>query len=233
MTATAAANSGHFVVNGADCSGRHHLSGDARHNWRRPLSSRAPPASPTISMSRPSTAAAYSGWNSRVHVSVAGTNHAPTVSLPAGGQRDRNGGADAFNSRACSAATDATATTLTYYLYDANNAANSGHFMVGGNEVPAETDRSASPRRNWRRSPIVAGAAGTADDINVQAFDGQPLFGMERRRACRGGRRRQPRADRQPARRRQRAANAGQSLQLSSLFSGSDRRRRHADLLPL
>ena len=34
---------------------------------------------------------------------------------------------------------DADGDALTYYLYDSNTAANSGHFVVNGKEVPAQT----------------------------------------------------------------------------------------------
>ena len=68
--------------------------------------------------------------------------------------------------------------TLTYYLYDTNKAANSGHFIVSGTMVAAKRSMPISAAQ-LAQITYVAGAAGTSDKIYVQAYDGQPLFGME------------------------------------------------------
>ena len=66
--------------------------------------------------------------------------------------------------------------TLSYYVYNSNTAANSGHVVVGGNMVPAQTI-TAMTAAQLAQATFVAGAAGTYDDILVQAFDGKAYSG--------------------------------------------------------
>jgi hypothetical protein len=69
-------------------------------------------------------------------------------------------------------ASDADGDTLSYYLYDANSAVSSGYLSVNGNVVPPEFVYSVTAAQLAQTS-FVAGAAGTADELRVIAFDGQ------------------------------------------------------------
>ena len=125
---------------------------------------------------------------------------------------------------------DVDGDTLTYYLYDANAAANSGHFVVGGNNVPAETVYALTAAQ-LAQATFVAGAAGTSDDIYVQAYDGLSYSGWTTsvHVAVPG----QPRADRQPARGRQCVRGHGADASGLEPVQRQRRRWRYADLLPL
>ena len=117
----------------------------------------------------------YSGWNTYVDLSVAGANAAPTVNTPAGVNVAASSG-QSFQFSTLFSGSDAENDTLTYYLYDSNTAANSGHFVVNGNIVPAQTIYEVTAAQLAQTS-FVAGASGTADDIYVQAFDGHTYSG--------------------------------------------------------
>ena len=54
---------------------------------------------------------------------------------------------------------DADGNALTYYLYDSNTAANSGHFVVNGKEVPAQTIYKVTAAQ-LAQTTFVAGANG-------------------------------------------------------------------------
>jgi hypothetical protein len=69
-------------------------------------------------------------------------------------------------------ATDANGDTLTYTLYDDSPGASSGHFVVNGTVVPADTPYVITAAQ-LAQTTFVAGAAGTSDDLYVRAFDGQ------------------------------------------------------------
>jgi hypothetical protein len=97
-------------------------------------------------------------------------NRAPVITVPL-----TNAPAIAHQSFAASSlfsASDADGDTLSYYLYDANSVANSGHFVVNGTVVPPESVYSLSAAQLAQTS-FVAGVAGTADELRVIAFDGQ------------------------------------------------------------
>ena len=81
-----------------------------------------------------------------------------------------------WNAGSLFSGSDVDGDTLSYYVYDANIAANSGHFVIGGNAVPAQTITAMSAAQ-LAQATFVAGAAGTADDIYVEAFDGQVYSG--------------------------------------------------------
>jgi hypothetical protein len=117
----------------------------------------------------------YSGWNSSVHVAVAGTNHAPTVNLLAGSTANPAPG-QSLQLSSLFSGSDPDGNALSYYVYDANPAANSGHFVVGGNTVTAQTITPMSAAQ-LATATFVAGTAGSADDIYVEAFDGQLYSG--------------------------------------------------------
>jgi hypothetical protein len=165
---------------------------------------------------------AYSGWNTYVTVNVpASQNVAPTVSLPSGANVSASSSGQAIQFSSLFTGNDANGDTLTYYLYDATAGANSGHFVVNGTTVAAQTIYQVSAAQ-LAQTTFVAGASGTADDLYAQTFDGQvysgwnahvhvsvpasqnvaPTVGLPSGAAV--------------------AATAGQSLPASSLFSGSD-----------
>ncbi len=117
----------------------------------------------------------YSGWNTSVHVTAAGVNNAPTVNLPSGASVNPAAGQSLAVSSLFSGS-DIDGNSLSYYVYDANPAANSGHFVIDGNVVPAQTITAMSAAQ-LAQATFVAGAAGTSDDIYVEAFDGQLYSG--------------------------------------------------------
>jgi hypothetical protein len=118
----------------------------------------------------------YSGWNTHVNVAVgAAQNTAPTVSTPAGTNLAATSG-QSFQVSSLFTGSDADHDTLTYYLYDANTAANSGHFVVNGNAVPAQTIYGVTAAQ-LAQTTFVAGASGTSDDIYVEAYDGHQYSG--------------------------------------------------------
>jgi hypothetical protein len=168
--ANAAGNSGHFVVGGNTVAAQ----------TITPMSA-AQLATATFVAGAAGTSEAfdgvnYSGWNSSVHVTVAGAaNHAPTVSLLAGSSSHPSAG-QSLQLSSLFSGSDVDGNALSYFVYDSNSAANSGHFVVGGNTVAAQTITPMSAAQ-LATATFVAGAAGTADDIYVEAFDGQLYSG--------------------------------------------------------
>ena len=157
-------------------------------------------------------------------------NHAPQVNLLSG-----DVSATAAQSIAVSSlfsGSDFDGDTLTYYLYDANASANSGHFVVNGVTVPAQTIYQVTAAQ-LAQATFVAGAGGSADDIYVQAYDGTAYSGWNTsvHVAVPGAVNHAPTVNR-PAGANV-TANAAQALNVSSLFSGSDVDGDAADLLPL
>jgi hypothetical protein len=164
---------------------------------------------------------AYSGWNTRVDVTVAGgANNAPTVSLPSGSTATPAAG-QSLQLSSLFSGTDLDGDTLTYYVYDASSAANSGHVVIGGNTVAAQTI-TAMTAAELAQATFVAGAAGSIDYIYVQAYDGTAYSGWNDRvqLAVPGGANHAPTVS-LPSGNSVNPA-AGQSVQLSSLFSGND-----------
>ena len=118
-------------------------------------------------------------------------------------------------------ATDAENDTLTYYLYDSNTAANSGHFVINGNIVPAQTIYQLSAAQ-LAQTTFVAGAAGISDKIYVQAYDGHSYSGWNTYVNLNvAGTNAAPTVT-TPAGANVNASSAAQVFQLSSLFAGSD-----------
>lgn len=110
-----------------------------------------------------------------MNVSVATPNTAPTVSTPAGVNVAASAG-QSFQFSSLFAGNDTDNDALTYYLYDSNAAANSGHFVVNGNIASAQTIYEVTAAQRAQTS-IVAGASRTADDMYVEAFDGRVYSG--------------------------------------------------------
>ena len=68
-------------------------------------------------------------------------------------------------------ASDPDGDPLTYYFYDNTPAANSGHFVVNGTVMAAQTTFSVT-QAQLAQTTFVAGAAGTSDDLFMLAYDG-------------------------------------------------------------
>jgi hypothetical protein len=148
---------------------------------------------------------------------LVGANHAPVVTVPS-----PNVTASAGKSLPVSSlfsGSDADGDTLTYYLYDGTAAASSGHFVVNGTIVPAQTIYQVSAAQ-LAQTTFVAGANGTSDDIYVEAFDGQAYSGWNAHVNVAVAPNHAPTVSLPSG--ASVAAGAGQSLQASSLFSGSD-----------
>jgi Ca2+-binding RTX toxin-like protein len=172
-----AANSGHFVVNGSIVPAQTIYQVTAAQLAQTTFVAGANGVTDAIYV-QAFDGKAYSGWNTYVNVSVPASvaqNTAPTVTTPSGVNVAASAG-QSFQFSNLFAGHDAENDTLTYYLYDNNVAANSGHFVVNGNTVPAQTIYQLTAAQLAQTS-FVAGSAGTADDAFVQAFDGHVYSG--------------------------------------------------------
>ncbi|WP_249209955.1 NF038122 family metalloprotease [Bradyrhizobium manausense] len=111
------------------------------------------------------------GYFSYFHVNTAASSdHAPAVTIPQTVISATPGQSLAATS--LFSASDADGDTLTYYLYDDNAAASSGHFVVNGTVVPAQTAYAVTAAQ-LAQTTFVAGSGGTSDDLYVKAYDGQ------------------------------------------------------------
>src|SRR5207248_1352698 len=106
---------------------------------------------------------------------VAGANSPPTVSTPSGTSVTASAG-QVYQFSTLFAGNDADGDPLTYYLYDANASANSGHWVVNGTIVPAQTIYQVTAAQ-LAQTTFLAGAAGTTDGIYVEAYDGKTYSG--------------------------------------------------------
>nr|WP_283815760.1 hypothetical protein [Bradyrhizobium lablabi] len=107
-----------------------------------------------------------------LNVGVAGsnTNHAPVITLPSANVAANPGQVIAASS--LFGASDSDGDSLTYYIYDANSSASSGHFAYNGVALPSQTVVGLTAAQ-LALTTFVAGAAGTSDELRVIAFDGQ------------------------------------------------------------
>ena len=165
---------------------------------------------------------AYSGWNAHVNVTRGRAESSRRRSArPSGANVTASSAGQSFQFSSLFAASDADNDPLTYYLYDCNTAANSGHWVVNGTIVPAQTIYQVTAAQ-LAQTTFVAGAAGTSDDIYVQAYDGQPIpAGTRHVNLSVPARTRAPTVS-TPSGANVTASSAGQSFQFSSLFAGSD-----------
>ncbi len=100
----------------------------------------------------------------------AAANQTPTISFPHGA----NVAADAGQSLAASSlwvGIDLDHDVLTYYVCDNTTAANSGHFEVDGSALQAGTVYTLTADQ-YAHTSFIAGVAGTTDDLLVMAYDG-------------------------------------------------------------
>jgi Ca2+-binding RTX toxin-like protein len=220
--ATPAANSGHFVVNGAVVPADTIYGVTAAQLSQGLVTFVAGSAGTTDQIYVEAfDGQLYSGWNSSVNVNVGGPNTAPTVSTPAGTSFTASTAGQVFQVSSMFAGHDAENNSLTYYLYDANASANSGHFMVNGTAVPSQTMYQVSAAQ-LAQATFVAGATGSSDDIYVEAFDGQLYSGWNTHVNVAVGAAQNTAPTVSTPAGTNLAATSGQSFQVSSLFTGSD-----------
>jgi len=213
----AAANSGHFVVNGAIVPADTIYQVTAAQLAQTTFVAGAAGTSDKIYVEA-FDGHTYSGWNTYVDVSVAEQNTPPQVSLPSGTSVTATS-SEVLQFSSLFSGSDADGDTLTYYLYDGTPAANSGHFVVNGTIVPADTIYQVSAAQ-LAQTTFVAGASGTSDDLYVEDFDGQAYSGWNAHVNVSVAAQTAPTVNVPSG--ANVLATAGQSLQASSLFSGSD-----------
>ncbi|MGY8706275.1 M10 family metallopeptidase C-terminal domain-containing protein [Bradyrhizobium sp. 18BD] len=117
------------------------------------------------------------GYYSYFHVNTTGANgvdHAPVVTVPQMVISATSG--QTFAASSLFSASDADNDPLTYYLYDDSASASSGHFVVNGTIVPAQTAYIVTAAQ-LAQTTFVAGSSGTSDDLYVKAYDGQAYSG--------------------------------------------------------
>ena len=112
----------------------------------------------------------YSGNTSfnPIHV-TGGINHAPVVTVPSVNATASPGQALAASD--LFTVSDADNDALTYFIYDWSPATDSGHFVVNGAVVPAQTVIGLTAA-DIAHTTFVAGALGVTDDLGVMAYDG-------------------------------------------------------------
>ena len=116
----------------------------------------------------------YSGNTSFSPIHVTAVNHAPVINVP-----QLNVAASAgqvFAAASLFTASDADGDALTTFIYDWSPAAGSGHFVVNGAVVAAQTVIGLTAS-DLAHTSFVAGAAGSIDDLGVMAFDGHDYSG--------------------------------------------------------
>ncbi|MDB5575787.1 MAG: hypothetical protein JWR80_963 [Bradyrhizobium sp.] len=212
----AAANSGHWVVNGTIVAAQTIYPLTASQLAQTSFVAGAVGTVDDI-LVQAYDGQAYSGWNTQVHLSV---NTPPTVSLPSGANVTASTAGQSFAFASLFAANDINGDPLTYYLYDSNAAANSGHWVVNGTSVAAGVIYQITASQLAQTS-FVAGAADTADDILVQAYDGRAYSGWNAQVHVNGPANTPPTVS-LPSGANVTASTAGQSIAFSSLFGGSD-----------
>jgi hypothetical protein len=166
--ATTAANSGHFVVNGTVVpAGNPYAVTAAQLAQTTFVAGAAGTSDDVYAIAFDGQAYSGNGILSEFHVNVA--NHAPVLTVPSANVSASAG--QSFSASSLFSASDADGDTLSYYIYDATTAANSGHFVVNGTVVPAGNPYAVTAAQ-LAQTTFVAGAAGTSDDLYAIAFDG-------------------------------------------------------------
>jgi hypothetical protein len=142
-------------------------------------------------------------------------NHAPVVSLLAGANLVANAG-QVMQASSLFSATDADGDPLSYVIYDNTISSGGGHFMLNGAAVPSDTGVALTTAQ-FAQLTFVAGAAGSSSDLNVAAYDGHVYTGWGEVHVN---------VNHAPVvsllAGANVVANAGQSLQASSLFHATD-----------
>ena len=101
-------------------------------------------------------------------------DNAPVVSVPQTNVTAAAG--QLFAASSLFSASDADGDALTWFIYDWTPAAGSGHFVVNGSVVPAQTVVGLTPS-DFAHTSFVAGSPGSNDDLGVMVFDGHDYSG--------------------------------------------------------
>ena len=174
MTGAPAANSGHFEVRGVVVPAQTVIGLTAADLALTRFISGAPGTTDDLGVMA-FDSHDYSGNVSFTpfHVNVP-ANHAPVVTVASPIVSARAG--QVFAASSLFSASDADGNPLVYFLYDWSPAANSGHFVVNGAVVPAQTVIGLTAS-DLAQTTFVAGALGTIDDLGVMVFDGYDYSG--------------------------------------------------------
>jgi hypothetical protein len=205
---TPAANSGHFVVNGTVVAAQTVTFVSAAQLAQTSFVAGSDGVSDDLWV-RAFDGRAFSDWN-EFHVNV---DHAPVLTVASPNVRATAG--QSLLASSLFSATDADNDAIGYYVVDYTPAANSGHFVINGTMVAAQTVTFVSAAQLAQTS-FVAGSDGVSDDLYVQAFDGRTVSSWSEFHVN---------VDHAPVvtvASPNVPATAGQSLQASSLFSATD-----------
>jgi uncharacterized protein YhfF len=164
-----AADSGHFVLNGAAIAAGTSFGVSAAQLAQLAFVAGASGTSDDLSMQLSDGRAVSSVG--QFHVNVA-ANHTPVLTVTTGNPSTTAG--QSLQVSSWFSATDADNDALTYYFYDSTAAANSGHFSLNGTAIAAGTGFGISAAQ-LGQLVFVAGAAGSSDDLSMQLSDGHAV----------------------------------------------------------
>jgi hypothetical protein len=164
---TPEANSGHFVVNGTAVAAQTVTFVSAAQLAQTSFVAGADGVSDDLWV-RAFDGRTVSNW-SEFHVNV---DHAPVLNVTSANVAASAG--QVLQASSLFGATDADNDAVGYYLFDNTPDAGSGHFAVNGVAVAAQTITPVSALL-LAQTTFVAGAAGTSDELYVQAFDGHAV----------------------------------------------------------
>jgi Ca2+-binding RTX toxin-like protein len=165
-----AANSGHWVVNGSVVSQQYYYLAPAQLAQTSFVAGAAGVSDDLAVVAYDGKAYSNNSTFTYFNVAVAApTNHAPAMTVSSANVTAAAG--QTLSASSLFAATDADGDTLSYYLYDGNSAANSGHWVVNGTVVSQQYYYLAPAE--LAQTSFVAGAAGVSDNLAVVAYDGQ------------------------------------------------------------
>jgi streptogramin lyase len=168
--ATPTANSGHFMVNGQVVPAQNaYQVTQAQLAQTTFVAGASGTSADLFVIASDGQAFSNSGNWTEFHVNVA-ANQAPVLTVASSNVTASAG--QMLPASSLFSATDADNDPLTYTLYDATTAANSGHFMVNGQVVPAQNAYQVT-QAQLAQTTFVAGASGTSADLFVIASDGQ------------------------------------------------------------
>ena len=168
-----AANSGHFVVNGAVVPAQTVIGLSAADLAKTTFVAGALGTTDDLGV-MVFDGTDYSGNTSFSPIHVTAVNHAPVVTVPEVNVAGHTGQALAASS--LFSVSDADNDALTYFIYDWNAAPDSGHFVINGAVVAAQTVIGLTPT-DLAHTSFVVGSAGATDDLGVMAFDGHDYSG--------------------------------------------------------